>query len=909
MTVSNYSTTASSNTAINGVNISEGMSPSDVNNAIREQLKDVRSVWNDKEWFLLGDGDGTTTFTRASATSVTVASNITSTHHVGRRVKVIGSNTGTIFGKIATSAFSSPNTTLTFTFDSGSLNSGDTTVAVYVGSVFTNPANPVVDEDNMVSDSALLPPSQQSTKAFVTSGTVTLSNKSISLGSNTLSGTTAQFNSALSDGSFATLAGSQTLTNKTLTSPIISSISNTGTLTLPTSTDTLVGRATTDTLTNKTLTNPTLSTPVIDQISNTGTLSLPTSTDTLVGKATTDTLTNKTISGSANTLSNIATTSLTGTITNAQLAGSITTDKISDSQITTAKINDDAVTIDKIADGVIVTNSEQATHTADDNTFFTTQASDSRYFRQDSTETINSGNTWSASDSFIATTAAIDARVIDLVDDVGGFFPIANETSFPNTNPDVNDGAGTIVSIKGLSQAYTANGSGVITISNGTVGGSTVTINGLSASQTLGSGFGILVETTTTLNTYTFHREIAPATSTSTLSGIATEISRLGTTDAIADMNLLGTTANVTAMSNVSDSITNVNSVASGLTNVNTVASNISGVNSFGERYRVASSAPTTSLDSGDLYFDTTQSILRVYGTSGWQSAGSSVNGTSDRFKYIATANQTTFTGADANGETLSYDAGFIDVYKNGIRMVNGTDVTVSSGNSIVFASGCDANDIIEAVAFGTFSVASLNASNLDSGTVDNARLPSTITDKTINASSPLTVKGDGSSVEGSIILNCHVNSHGVKIMSPPHSAGQSYTIKLPDNQIAQDKFLKVKSISGSGSTAIGQLEFADADVTTWQEKTSSFTTESNKNYFVDTASGAVTATLPSSATIGNEIRFLDVSGTFDTNNLIVARNGHNIQGDASDLTVSTERAGFALVYYNSTQGWLLKDK
>ena len=813
MTVSSYSTTASSNTAINGINISEGCLPSDINNAIRSQLADVRSVWNDKEWFLLGDGDGTTTFTRASATSITVASDISSTYHVGRRVKVVGSNTGTIFGKIATSSYSSPNTTVTFTFDSGTINSGDTTVSVYVGSVFTNPANPVIDEDNMASDSAILPPSQQSTKAFVTSGTVTLSNKSIDLSSNTLTGTTAQFNTALSDNDFATLAGSETLTNKTLTSPIISSISNTGTLTLPTSTDTLVGRATTDTLTNKTLTNPTLSTPVIDQISNTGTLSLPTSTDTLVGKATTDTLTNKTISGSANTLSNIATTSLTGTITNAQLAGSITTDKISDSQITTAKINDDAVTIDKIADGVIVTNSEQASHTADDNTFFTSQASDSRYFRQDSTETINSGNTWSSSDSFIATTSAIDARVIDLVDDVGGFFPIANETSFPNANPDVNNGAGTIVSIKGLSQALTANGSGVITIANGTVGNSTVTINGLSASQTLGSGFGILVETTTTLNTYTFHREIAPATSTSTLSGLANEIQRLGTTDAIADMNLLGTTANVTAMSNVSDSITNVNSVASGLTNVNTVASNISGVNSFGERYRVSSSAPSTSLDSGDLYFDTTQNILRVYGTSGWQSAGSSVNGTSDRFKYVATANQTTFTGADANGETLSYDAGFIDVYKNGIRMVNGTDVTVTSGNSIVFASGCDANDIIEAVAFGTFSVASLNASNLDSGTVDNARLPSTISDKTINASTPLTVKGDGSSVDGSITLNCYVNSHGVKIMSPPHSAGQSYTLKLPDNQIAQDKFMKVKSISGSGSTAIGQLEFADVDL------------------------------------------------------------------------------------------------
>ena len=87
------------------------------------------------------------------------------------------------------------------------------------------------------------------------------------------------------------------------------------------------------------------------------------------------------------------------------------------------------------------------------------------------------------------------------------------------------------------------------------------------------------------------------------------------------------------------------------------------------------------------------------------------------------------------------------------------------------------------------------------------------------------------------------------------------------------------------------------------------FTASAGNGYFVSTSGGAVTATLPASPSAGDEVRFIDLSATFDSNNLTVGRNSEKIMGDAADLTVATERAGFGLVYSDSTNGWLLIDK
>ena len=172
-------------------------------------------------------------------------------------------------------------------------------------------------------------------------------------------------------------------------------------------------------------------------------------------------------------------------------------------------------------------------------------------------------------------------------------------------------------------------------------------------------------------------------------------------------------------------------------------------------------------------------------------------------------------------------------------------------------------------------------------------------------------VEAMGATNPGSIQLNCENNSHGIKLTSPPHSASQSYELKFPTGNVTADRFLKVASITGSGTTAVGQLSFAEVSGgTSWQAvKTSNFTAAAGEGYFVNTTSNAITMTLPA-GTIGDEVVFIDYAGTFDTYALTIAADGsEKIAGSTADLTVSIERAGNTLVYTDSTQGWLLKNK
>src|SRR5210317_986759 len=110
-------------------------------------------------------------------------------------------------------------------------------------------------------------------------------------------------------------------------------------------------------------------------------------------------------------------------------------------------------------------------------------------------------------------------------------------------------------------------------------------------------------------------------------------------------------------------------------------------------------------------------------------------------------------------------------------------------------------------------------------------------------------------------------------------------------------------SISLGGSSSVG------VDVNWQSVQTTGFTAVAGNGYFVDTTSGAITVTLPASASLGDQIAIKDYAGTFASNNLTIGRNGHNIQGVANDSLISTNRASLLLVYVDSTKGWIYAEE
>jgi len=360
---------------------------------------------------------------------------------------------------------------------------------------------------------------------------------------------------------------------------------------------------------------------------------------------------------------------------------------------------------------------------------------------------VSSVNTVSTNIASVNTVATNISKVIEVANDlqeaVSEIETVASDLQ--EATPEIDTVANNIVNVNNVGNDI-ANvnlaGSNITNIN--TVAGqisptnNIATLAGLNTEITTTAGLSSEITTVAGLNTeitgvYNISTEITSVNSNSgNINTVATDL---------AGSNTIGAVATDLSGSN------NIGTVATNIASVTDVSNNIGSVNDFAARYRVSATAPSTSLDVGDLWFDSTNDVMKVYSSGGFINTGSSVNGTSERFTYTVSSSTTTISGNDDSGNSLEYDSPYIDIYLNGVKMVNGTDVTVTSGTSVVFPSaiGTSGTDVVDIVTFGTFELANFSIGDANdvsiTGVTDGQVL-------TYNASSSSFQPGNASSAE-----------------------------------------------------------------------------------------------------------------------------------------------------------------
>lgn len=412
--------------------------------------------------------------------------------------------------------------------------------------------------------------------------------------------------------------------------------------------------------------------------------------------------------------------------------GTIATDAISD----TAAIASDVTTVAGIAANVTAVANDQAdigtvaTDLAGSDTIGTVAANISNV---NAVAAIDSDVSAVAADATDIGTVATDLAGSDTIGTVAGI--AANVTTVAGISTEVTAVAGDATDIGTV--ATDLAGSDTI----GTVAGSIANVNTVATNigsvNTAATDINKIIEVANDLQEAVSEIEVVAnnissvqtvgdaVTNVNTVAGLNTEIGLLGTADAVSDMNTLATAAIVADMDALADRATDIATLADiedGTTAtgaISTAAANVADITNFAEVYvGPSATAPTTRSDGsalqvGDLYFDTATDTMKVYTSSGWAAAGSSVNGTSERQNYVVGTPSGSYDGS-TTVFPATYDAGFVDVYLNGVKLVVGTDFTATNGTSITLASAATSGDAVNIIGYGTFSLAnfSINDAN-----------------------------------------------------------------------------------------------------------------------------------------------------------------------------------------------------
>jgi hypothetical protein len=361
------------------------------------------------------------------------------------------------------------------------------------------------------------------------------------------------------------------------------------------------------------------------------------------------------------------------------------------------------------------------------------------------------------SDSHFPTSGAVVDFVANQIAPVGGLEVIADEDSFPTTQPV----SGVVISISNA-DGLVINSSGVATNARTVGNGSdNVTINNFPTSlrsKTLSNELGLLVSSTGASQIYNYHKLLAKETDVLQLSD---------------------------------------------------------DINDFGNRYRVVSQNPTSDNDAGDLIFNTSTSKLLVYNaTSGAfeeaQSVGNFFISTLSP-AFNGSVQDFTITNAPSNAQQIILSINGV-IQKPNAGTSTPSEGFALSGSTVKLAaapaSGSDYFAIVlgSTVNIGTPSNNTVTSAMIVDGSIVNADISnsadiagSKLSLVSTSSTAGVIVKGDGSS-DGYLQLNCSQNSHGIKLKSPPHSASQSYTLTFP-SAIINGAFLK--------TDANGNLSFA----------------------------------------------------------------------------------------------------
>ena len=285
--------------------------------------------------------------------------------------------------------------------------------------------------------------------------------------------------------------------------------------------------------------------------------------------------------------------------------------------------------------------------------------------------------------------------------------------------------------------------------------------------------------------------------------------------------------------------------------------------------------------------------------------AGAEVN--QNAFSTIAVSGQTS-VNSDSNTDTLNLAAG------------TGITLTTDAGTDTVTITSTATGSVTE--AFKTISVSGEDDVVADGATDtltlaagDNITLTTDAATDTITIAS--TATGGGGSVD--VVTTQHTGDGSTQGFALDSTPGDNDAVQVYLNGVYQVKDAANYSISGSTLTFVTPptnstaIEFVHFKITagggggiSWDTdvKIANFGATAGEGYFVNTTSAAITVTLPSSPSAGDEVSIVDYAGTADTNNITIT-SSDNINGAADDVKIGYERGGVSMVYVDATQGWI----